>query len=145
MILVDTSALLANYDRGDLHHRGVSRALAQSTPPRIVSPLVVAELGYLIHVRLGRAAQLEALADIGSGAYVVPHFDSGAVAEAVSVLRQYKDLDLGVTDASIVVLSGRNSCHELLTLDHRHFRAVVGGNGRPFRLLPADDGTPAAG
>jgi hypothetical protein len=27
---------------------------------------------------------------------------------------------------------------EILTLDERHFRAMVGLSGRPFRLLPAD-------
>jgi len=41
-------------------------------------------------------------------------------------------------DASLVVLAARSETRDILTLDERHFRAVVDARGRPFRLLPAD-------
>jgi predicted nucleic acid-binding protein len=37
-----------------------------------------------------------------------------------------------------VVLANRYGIRDVLTLDERHFRALRGPNGRPFRLLPAD-------
>lgn len=52
---------------------------------------------------------------------------------------RYAALELGLADASVVVLAGRTGCRDLLTLDQRHFRAVVAPDGRPFRLLPADE------
>jgi predicted nucleic acid-binding protein len=38
----------------------------------------------------------------------------------------------------LVVLAERHSTADILTLDQRHFRALIGPRGRPFRLLPAD-------
>ena len=47
-------------------------------------------------------------------------------------------LELGLADASIAVLAARLDADAVLTLDERHFRALRGPGGRPFRLLPAD-------
>jgi predicted nucleic acid-binding protein len=54
------------------------------------------------------------------------------------VIDGYRDLQLGLADASLVVLAERYRIVDILTLDERHFRAVSGPDGRPFRLLPAD-------
>jgi len=51
---------------------------------------------------------------------------------------QPHNLELGIADASIVVLADRYATLDLLTLDERHFRAVQGPGNQPFRLLPAD-------
>jgi predicted nucleic acid-binding protein len=60
------------------------------------------------------------------------------VARASDIIGRYRDLELGLADASVVVLAERHGTHDLLTLDERHFRAVAGPGGRPFRVLPAD-------
>ena len=54
------------------------------------------------------------------------------------MIETYGDLEVGLADASIVVLSRRYEVLDLLTLDERHFRTLRGSGGRPFRLLPAD-------
>ena len=54
------------------------------------------------------------------------------------MLDRYVDLQLSLADASIVVLAERHGCSDVLTLDERHFRAVLGPRRRPFRLLPTD-------
>jgi predicted nucleic acid-binding protein len=53
-------------------------------------------------------------------------------------MERYADLDLGLADASNVVLANRHDTLDVLTLDERHFRVLRGTGGRPFRLLPAD-------
>jgi len=50
----------------------------------------------------------------------------------------YRDLAVGLADASVVVLSRRHGVRDVLTLDERHFRVLRGADDRPFRLLPAD-------
>ena len=60
------------------------------------------------------------------------------VARASEIVVQYRDLQLGLADASIVVLAERHRTLDVLTLDERHFRAISGPGGRPFRILPAD-------
>jgi predicted nucleic acid-binding protein len=53
-------------------------------------------------------------------------------------MRLYSDLQVGLADASIVVLAERHGSADVLTFDRRHFRAMRGPGGRPFRLLPDD-------
>lgn len=54
------------------------------------------------------------------------------------MIAKYAALEIGLADASIVVLAGRYGVRDLLTLDERHFRAMRGPGSRPFRILPAD-------
>jgi uncharacterized protein len=69
--------------------------------------------------------------------YRLEALDADDIAAAERVIARYADLQLGLADASIVVLATRYGVRDLLSLDERHFRAVRGPNGRPFRLLPA--------
>ncbi len=137
MILVDTSGLLANYDRRDRHHAEVARVLAQPQH-RILSPFVLAELDYLVGQIAGQAAELVVLEDVARGAYQLESFSATDIAAARAVIERYADLRLGLADASIVVLAERYGCHDILTLDERHFRAILGPNRELFRLLPHD-------
>ena len=63
---------------------------------------------------------------------------AGDMEMARGFIHQYADLQLGLADASIMVLAQRYSCLDVLTVDQRHFRAALGPAGRPFRLLPSD-------
>jgi uncharacterized protein len=54
------------------------------------------------------------------------------------VARRYRDLELGLADASIVVLAERFGTRRLLTLEERAFRSVTPLQGGQFTLLPAD-------
>ncbi len=71
-----------------------------------------------------------------------PLFHSGdptlAVVEAGKLIRKYGDLDIGLADASTVVLADRHGTLDILTLDERRFQPLRSGRGRPFRLLPFD-------
>ncbi len=72
--------------------------------------------------------------------YRLEPFGSSDVAAAQAILSRYSDLDLCLADASLIVLAERHGVRDILTLDDRHFRAVLGPRGRPFRLLPFDAG-----
>lgn len=137
MILVDTSGLLANYDRGDRYHAASARTLVDSQP-RILSPFVLAELDYLISKVAGQAAELMVLQDVSQGAYQLESMSGSDIAAATRIIERYPDLKLGLADASIVVLAERYDCRDILTLDQRHFRAIRASDGEPFRLLPHD-------
>ena len=138
MIIVDTSGLLVAADSSHRLNKELNASLSSMQAPLLLSPFVLAELDYLIGNRIGRDAQIEFLEEIEQGAYRLEQFDSSDISEAREVLLQYPDLDLGLTDASLVVLARRYDTHDILTLDQRHFRVVRGPDNRPFRLLPAD-------
>ena len=138
MILLDTSGLLAAVDRSQRHHEAARRALEAVPPPWSLSPFVLAELDYLLATRVSQEAERSLLAEVGRGVYRLETFDASDVEAAERVIVRFKDLEIGLADASLVVLAHRYGVRDLLTLDERHFRALGGPGGRPFRLLPAD-------
>jgi predicted nucleic acid-binding protein len=137
VILLDTSGLLANYDRRDRHHAAVV-PLLQRPQRRILSPFVLAELDYLVAQIAGQAAELTVLDDVADGAYELAPLSAADIGVARALIARYADLQLGLADASIVVLANRYDCRDILTLDQRHFRVVSRADGQPFRLLPQD-------
>jgi predicted nucleic acid-binding protein len=72
------------------------------------------------------------------GAYRLELFDSDDLGAARRIMDRYADLRIGLTDASVVVLAQRHRTLDLLCTDLRHFRALRGPGGKPFRLLPHD-------
>ena len=138
MILVDTGGLLAALDPRQADHDLAATVLLRPQR-RLLSPFVLAELDYLLAKHGGQREELKLLHDVGRGVYELQSFSAADVVAAQTIIERYAALQLGLADASIIVLAHRHHCHDLLTLDQRHFRAVLGPDGLPFRLLPADD------
>jgi predicted nucleic acid-binding protein len=138
VIIVDTSGLLSAMDASDPLQARSAAALRSARGPRLLSPFVLAELDYLLGRRVNVAAARRLLDEVVRGAYRLEPFGSEDIEQAGAIIDRYRDLDLGLADASIVVLAERHGIADLVTLDERPFRAVRGPGGRPFRILPAD-------
>ena len=104
----------------------------------MLSPFVLAELDYLVTKLAGTPEELTLLREVERGAYDLAPFELADIKRAREVIERHSDLQIGLTDASIVVLSEKYDILDLLTLDLRHFRSLRGARGRPFRILPAD-------
>jgi predicted nucleic acid-binding protein len=139
VIVLDTSGLLAAIDGSQRHHEAAAAVLRASSGPLLLSPFILAELDYLIGSRVSARAALALLDQVAAGVFRLEPMNAADVAAAISVISRYEDLELGLADASLVVLAERYDVSDMLTLDERHFRAVRGPGGRPFRLLPADN------
>ncbi|MBW3661616.1 MAG: PIN domain-containing protein [Actinobacteria bacterium] len=106
---------------------------------RLVVPApVTAEADYLIGRRAGRGARLAFVEDLGRGALEVACLSAAEDAAAATVDRRYADLDMGLSDAAIVVVAHRHRTRTIATFDHRCFRAVEPLDGGTFTLLPED-------
>lgn len=138
MILLDTSGLLAAIDASQAGHSGAVDALRAAPPPWILSPFVLAELDYLLATRVGLRAERALLGEVARGVYRLEPFEAADVAAAERIIGRYPGLEIGLADASIVVLATRYAVRDVLTLDERHFRSLRGPGGRAFRILPAD-------
>lgn len=138
MIVLDTSGLLAALFPDQRDHERARAALESDDGPLILSPFVLAELDYFVGRWAGVDVERRLLADVAAGAYLLAPFVGEDVVAAGEVIARYADLELGLTDASLVVLAARYGTDRILTLDQRHFRSVTAGKGKPFRLLPAD-------
>lgn len=102
-----------------------------------MSAFTAAEADHLVLTRLGVDAELALLDDLAV-TYAVESLDARQLRAARAVCARYRDLGLGLADASIVVLAQRWSTVCLATFDRRHFRAVRPLQGGAFRLLPSD-------
>ncbi len=136
MVICDTSGLLPHFNTGDPDHERVRAALESEPGPFVVSQFVLAELDYLVGSRGGVEAELAVLAEFTTGAWEVAPFDVADLAAAIRVLEQYRDQNIGLTDASLVVLAERYGTRTVLTLDHRHFDVVRPLQGGRFRIVP---------
>jgi predicted nucleic acid-binding protein len=138
LILLDSSGLFASIDDSEPMH-GAARAALEADPgPFVLSPFALAELDYLLIRELGVDFELSLLDQVATGAFQLAAFDESDIAEAMKVIETYRDLRIGLADASLVVLSGKLQTEDVLTLDERHFRALRSPRARPFRILPAD-------
>lgn len=138
MILLDTSGLLSAIDASQRHHAGCAKALAAASAPLLLSPFVLAELDYLLAKHVGQAAQRQLLDEVARGAYRLEPFGASDIAAASEVIERHAALEIGLADASIVVLAARHRTREVLTLDERHFRAMQAFERRRFKILPLD-------
>lgn len=135
-MIADTSGLLAFFNRDEPDHARVAAEVEAATEPLVVSPYVVAELDYLVATRLGIAAELTILDELAGGAYHLAAFGLAELARARAVVKRYQDQQIGVADASIVVLADLHRTREVLTLDRRHFDVLRPLSGGRFRLRP---------
>jgi predicted nucleic acid-binding protein len=138
VIILDTSGLLAAIDASQRHHVAAAAALRNAPPPWLLSPFVLAELDYLLATRVSQSAERALLAEVGRGVFRLEAFEAEEIASAEQLIGRHAKLDIGLADASLVVLANRYGIRDLLTLDERHFRSLRGPGGRPFRLLPTD-------
>lgn len=138
MILLDTSGLLSALDGSQRYHQECATLLGEASPPLLLSPFVLAELDYLLMRHVGGRAQIALLEEVARGAYQLELFAAADVAYAKEVIERYSDLDIGLADASVVVLAERHGVSQVLTLDERNFRAMRMGRRKRFKVLPFD-------
>lgn len=139
-LIVDAGALYAQADADEPRHEAVAAILRAEQGPLVTSELAVAEADYLILTRLGVDVELAFIEDLATTTYVVECLSRDELEAARGIVAQYRDLRLGLADASIVLLAHRYRSHRLLTFDERAFRTVAPLGGGTFTILPADSG-----
>jgi uncharacterized protein len=139
-LIADSGAIYALYDARDRHHVAVTAAIEEESETIIVPMAILAEIDYLLRVRIGSRAVLRFLEGIQIGGFVLESFTSADISRSHALLKTYADLDLGLADASVIATAERFKTRRILTVDLRHFRAVRALDGKPLHLLPADAG-----
>lgn len=137
-LIVDAGALYAQADADEPRHLAVRAILEQERETLVTTELAVAEADYLILDRLGPEVELAFLDDLAEGTFVVECLDRVQLRAARAVVARYRDLRLGLADASLVVIAERYGTRRILTFDERAFRVVAPLQGGNFTILPAD-------
>lgn len=136
MIIADTSALLAFWNPAEDGHESVLSFLGSNTEDLVVSPYVIGELDYLVAPRLGIDQELAMIEELSVGAYLLADFAAEDLGTAHSIIARYRDQNIGVTDASLVVLADRYRTRTILTLDRQHFDVLRPLTGGRFKVIP---------
>lgn len=136
MIIADTSGLFSFLNESDPDHEAIAAWIEAEDPVMVVSPFVVAEIDYLVATRYGVNAELAVLGELAGGAYELATIDAESLATAAGVVKRYRDLGVGITDASLVVLAERYRTRTILTLDQTHFNVLRPLDGGHFELVP---------
>jgi predicted nucleic acid-binding protein len=137
-LIVDAGALYAQADADEPRHALVEKVLRAEQAEIVTSELAVAEADYLILDRLGVEVELTFLEDLALGTFQVDCLSREEIAQARSLVERYRDLRIGLADASLVVLANRYRTRRILSFDERAFRAVAPLAGGAFSILPAD-------
>jgi uncharacterized protein len=135
-VIVDTSALLALFDASEPQHGEIRDLILPSEEMLVVSPYVLAELDYLVSKRHGVAPELMVLRELAGGAWELAGMAASDVQQATAVIERYVDQEIGIADASMVVLAHRYGTRTVATLDHRHFDVLRPLSGGRFRVVP---------
>lgn len=137
-LICDTGALFALYDADDAHHQTVRSVLESDPGPYYVPVVLLAEVDYLFTVRLGVQAALDFLESCEAGVFTLVPFSSEDLHRARQLMKQYRDLRVGLADASVVATAERLGIPRVLTVDERHFRTIIPQGLGYFQILPAD-------
>ena len=73
-----------------------------------------------------------------AGAFTLVGLSSIDVTRCRELIAQYRDLPLGLADASVVAVAERMQIGRIFTVDQRHFRAIQPRGLGHFVILPAD-------
>ena len=136
MIIVDTSGLIAFFSESGSQHEAVAAWVDQNDQVMVVSPYVLAEVDYLVATRRGVDAELAVLGELSGGAYDLAAMGVEDVAAARQVVERYRDLGIGLADASLAVLAQRYRTRTILTLDRKHFSVMRPLDGGAFEIVP---------
>jgi predicted nucleic acid-binding protein len=137
-LIIDAGALFAQADADEAGHDAIRAALLSEREALVTTELAIAEADYLILDRLGPDAEAAFVEDLVEGTYVVECLDRTGIGRARDLLARYRDLRLGLADASLVVLAERYNTRRILSSDLRAFRAVTPLQGGTFTILPED-------
>lgn len=136
MIVIDTGVLLAYFAASDPDHRSVVDFLDSTSERLVTTPLVLAELDYFVLDRFGPRVEARVLQRVIDSNMEILPFGAHELYACVRILDRYRDLELGLTDASVIAAADASGTLRIATLDIKDFGAVAPVSGGSFELLP---------
>lgn len=139
MILCDSGPLVAAATSNEQQHHvcvELFTALRLAGRRLLVPQTVVAEVGYMLGAWVSVDVEAQFLEAMSNSDFEVVDLIPEDFERMAELVRQYADLPLGTTDASVVALAERLNITEVATLDRRHFTVVQPRHVSALALLP---------
>jgi len=135
-ILIDTCAVIAMMDKSHHSNKEISKFILEEENTCIVASTVVVEVCQLLKYRFGSRYELDFLREIHKTSFILETVKFEDLPRIIEVLAKYNDLKIGYVDASIVAIAERIKTNKILTLDRKHFGAIVPSGFEYFDILP---------
>ena len=135
-VLVDTGILYALADEDDAWHERARDWIDVANELLIVPVTVLPEVAYLLHSRLGAAAELAFAQSAAAGELEIEPLRQQDLARSTDVMRRYPVI--GFVDATIITMAERLKIETIATTDRRHFAMVKSKHTREYQLVPGD-------
>lgn len=134
-LILDSSGVIALLNAGDdAHHACVAAATGHDQ--LIIPPLTLVEVDYSCRKNGAALAFAQFVSDVLRGTYELASLTFGDLQRALDLADIYRDLDLGIVDASVVALAERLQVTTVLTLDRRDFSVIKPRHCAALTLLP---------
>ena len=133
-LILDTGPLVALLDATDPDHDRCATLIRETHEPRIVPVCVLVEVEYLLRPWPRALAAL--LADFETGAFQLLDLPTRWLMRSGELIERYRDLPLGLVDATVIAATEMLDESKVATLDHRHFTVVRPRHTPALELLP---------
>jgi predicted nucleic acid-binding protein len=133
-LIVDTGPLVALLDASDPDHLRCDALLQQAVEPRVVPVCVLVEVEYMLRPWTDAFPAL--MADFDSGGFELLDLPVRWLLRAGELVERYRDLPLGLVDATVIAATEMLGEPKVATLDHRHFSVVRPAHVEALAILP---------
>ena len=134
MIIIDTGAFVALFNRRDSAHLAAQRAFETIQEPMITTFPAITETCYFLAATVSHTAQSNFLKSFVLGAFQIFDLEPIHIDRMIVLMEKYADLPMDMADASLVLLAEQLNSGRILTVDRRDF-TVYRWNNKPFENL----------
>ncbi len=134
-MIADTGAIYALTDKSDKWHERVKRFIQKESPTLILPSTTLPEICYLINKYLGQDKEEIFLRAVLKGELLLEEVVLEDIKVALDYMKNYRELNLGFVDASVLAVAQRLKVYDLLTTDRRDFSPVK-IKGKKLNLPP---------
>ena len=134
MIVLDASVVVAYFNAAERRHAEVADWLAGVAEDLVTTPLVLAEIAYVLGRRAGSVAVDTFWADLEDDIYGLRWWPR-AMGQTIDAARS-SAIRVGLADASLIALAAHLSTRRVATLDEAHFGRLRALDGAAMTLLP---------
>ncbi len=85
---------------------------------------------------LGIEAELSFIQSIAEGEVIVEEVQIKDYRSALKYMTKYRDMNIGLVDATLIAVAERMDIYTLLAINRRHFSIIKTLSGKSFGLLP---------
>jgi uncharacterized protein len=135
-LVLDTGPIVALLDAADPEHERCVAMVNDVREDLVVPAAVLVEVNYWLLKLYGPQPWQTFVEDIANGAYRLHHLDEQGLVRAAEIEHQYKSLDLGLVDVTVMVTCEQLAETKVATLDRRDFAVVRPAHCDSLTLLP---------